>query len=127
MSTGNENLRKINGGVVGGFTPISTVVTGALDVGSNASGIKIPAGKLVVGGYIKNLKNDLAGVSGATVGLKVGTDEIISATTIANLKGKQVATIDTSPTSVLTEKDLYVAIATANITACTLEIGAFYI
>ena len=121
--------RKIEGGVIGNFVPLSTkfnVATQGGAVGDIGTGIKIPKGKVVVGYAIKNLADDLAG-TGATLQLKVGSTAFpSSAITLANAKGKANSKLDQAvATTEVTEVKL--TVGTANLTAGNLELTVFYV
>ena len=126
-----EELRKVSGGVIGHFTPKECVIDLAVDtlkgaVGSNIIGLKVPAGKLIVGAYLKNLDNALAG-SGATMGITVGSTAILSGASLSDVKGKGKAVIATSPSFIAAESDVKLVVGTAALTAGKLTIGVIYV
>ena len=126
-----EQLRKVSGGVIGHFTPKELVIDLAAApfntaVGSNLIGLKVPAGKFVYGAYIKNEADDLASDGAATVKVTVGSTDVISATGISDLKGKGVATLDTTPDFSAAEREVKLTVATAAYTAGKLIVGVIY-
>ena len=122
-----EELRKVSGGVIGHFTPKELVVDATkLAVSANNIGLKVPANKFVYGAYIKNEDNDLASDGDATVKVTVGTTDVISATSITNLKGKGVAVLDASPDFATAEREVKLTVATAGYTAGKLIVGVIY-
>lgn len=122
-----EELRKVSGGVVGHFTPKELVVDATkLAVSANNIGLKVPANKFVYGAYIKNEANDLASDGDATVKVTVGATDVISATSITNLKGKGVAVLDASPDFATAEREVKLTVATAGYTAGKLIVGVIY-
>ena len=122
-----EQLRKVSGGVIGHFTPKEIEVDAAkLAVSANDIGFKVPAGKFVFGAYIKNEANDLASSGAATVKVTVGSTDIISATALADLKGKGVAVLDASPDFAAVEREVKLTVATAAYTAGKLIVGVIY-
>lgn len=129
MSTANEKMRKIDGGVIGNFNSKGTeydvaILTGA--VGDNATGITLPKGKVVVGYVVKNLDNDLAG-TGATIQLKVGSTAIPStALTLSGVKGKAVAKLDQA-VEVTDNTEVKLTVGTAPLTAGKLQLAVIYV
>ena len=67
-----EELRKVSGGVIGHFTPKEVEVdyTALAETGDKSIGLYVPAGKLIIGGYIKNEADDVASSGSATLRLK---------------------------------------------------------
>ena len=125
-----EELRKVSGGVIGHFTPKECVIDLAVDatkgaIGSNIIGLKVPANKFIIGAYLKNLDNALAG-AGATLAVGVGSETILSAQALADVKGKGKAVIATAPVYVTAESDVKLIVASANLTAGKLTIGVIY-
>jgi len=127
MATDAEKLRKVDGGVIGNFTPknISIDANGVL-VGDLTTGLKVPAGKFIVGAYIKNMKNDLTAGGSATLAVKVGSAVILTATAIASVKGGGACIVVGSPVITSAISDVKLTVATANLTAGTLEVGVIY-
>lgn len=122
-----EELRKVSGGVVGHFTPKEIQVDAAeLAVAANSIGLKVPANKFVYGAYIKNEADDLASGGAATVKVTVGSTDVISATALADLKGKGVAILDASPDFAAAEREVKLTVATAAYTAGKLIVGVIY-
>ena len=125
-----EELRKVSGGVIGHFTPKEMVIDLAVDaakgaVGSNLIGMKIPANKFIIGAYLKNLDDALAG-SGATMGVTVGTDNILTGASLSDVKGKGKAVIATAPVYETAEAEVKLMVGTAALTAGKLTIGVIY-
>lgn len=125
-----EELRKVSGGVIGHFTPKECVIDLAVDaykgaVGSNLIGLKVPANKFIVGAYLKNIDNALAG-AGATLGVTVGSEAILSGAALADVKGKGKAVIATAPVYVTAESEVKLVVGTAALTAGKLTIGVIY-
>ena len=125
-----EELRKVSGGVIGHFTPKECVIDLAESplkgaVGSNIIGLKVPAGKFIVGAYLKNLDDALAG-AGATLGITVGSDAILSNAALADVKGKGKAVIATAPVFEAAEADVKLIVGTAALTAGKLTVGVIY-
>lgn len=128
MSTANELNRKIDGGVVGGFTPITQQVDCAgLTVADKLLGIKIPAGRLPIAVYLKNVANDLTSDGSATVQIKIGSTGVGSAVAKADLKGKGVYQVISTPAISLSEQSVYLTVGTAALTAGNLEVGVIYV
>lgn len=100
-----------------------------LAVGDHETTLKLPAGKLLIGAFIRNLENNLAGETGATVGLKVGSSSVISATSIADVKGTGLGVLDTSmaPVSATADSVVKIAVGTADLTGGTIEYGISYV
>lgn len=125
-----KGLTNVDGGVIGNFTPIETIVDVVADevaaVGTHALGIKVPAGKFVYGVYVKNLANDLASGGSATVDVKVGNTSELGATAIATVKGAGKAKIVEEPLFVATAQDVNLTVATAALTAGKLLVGVIY-
>ena len=125
-----EELRKVSGGVIGHFTPKECVIDLAKDaykgaVGSNLIGLKVPAGKFIIGAYLKNLDDALAG-AGATLGITVGSTAILSGAALADVKGKGKAVIATSPSFFAAESEVKLVVGTSALTAGKLTIGVIY-
>ena len=126
-----EQMRKVSGGVIGHLTPKECVINlaesaYAAAVGSNLIGLKVPAGKFIVGAYIKNLADDLASAGAATIKVTVGSTDVISAQGISDLKGKGVAVLDASPDFAAAEREVKITIGTAVYTAGKVTIGVIY-
>ena len=95
-------------------------------VGDNAIGLKVPANRFVVGAYIKNVDGDLAGGSGATAKVTVGSNAVTSATAFDTIKGSGIAAIKATPGFNTTEVEVKLTVATADLTAGKLTIGVIY-
>ena len=126
-----EDLRRVSGGVIGHFTPKEITVDISENpelgkVGDNAIGLKVPANRFVVGAYIKNVDGDLAGGSGATAKVTVGSNAVTSATAFDTIKGSGVAAIKATPNFNTTEAEVKLTVATADLTAGKLTIGVIY-
>ena len=120
---------KQRGGVIGCFTPVEVVVD--IDeklgkVGNHEVGIKVPANKFVYGVYIKNDKDDLAGDATAKIGVKVGATAELADLTVDGLKGKGKAKLVQEALYVDAEADVYLTVATANLTAGKINVGVIY-
>ena len=125
-----EELRKVSGGVIGHFTPKEMVIDLAVDsakgaVGTNLIGMKVPAGKFIVGAYLKNLDDALAG-TGATMGITVGSSAILSSAALSDVKGKGKAVMATAPTFIAADSEVKLVVGTAALTAGKLTIGVIY-
>lgn len=125
-----EELRKVSGGVIGHFTPKEMVIDLAVDsakgaVGSNLIGMKVPAGKFIIGAYLKNLDDALAG-TGATMGITVGSSAILSSAALSDVKGKGKAVIAAAPTFIAADSEIKLVVGTAALTAGKLTIGVIY-
>lgn len=134
-----EQLRKTAGGVVGAFTPkeVDCSLVSA-STGDISIGLKVPAGKIIIGAYIKNLKDDIASAGSATAQIKIGSTSIGSAIAKANLKGTCAyvpvttyvsADKDTQPSAIVTtaETEVKVTVGTAVFTAGECTVGVLYI
>lgn len=126
-----EQMRKVSGGVIGHLTPKECVINlaesaFAAAVGSNLIGLKVPAGKFIVGAYIKNLADDLASGGAATLGVTVGSDAIVSGTALATIKGAGKMTIATDPVFTEAESDVKLVVGTAALTAGKIAVGVIY-
>jgi hypothetical protein len=120
-----EELRKVSGGVIGHFTPKERQIDVKENlenykVGNNLIGLKIPAGKFLVGAYISNAKDDLAG---GTVGVNVGETVIIEA---QDISGTGKAELLAQPEFIAEATDVELAVATGNLTAGNLNVGVIY-
>lgn len=127
-----EDMRKVSGGVIGHLTPKEITIDIAKNpklgtVGTHTIGLKVPAGKLLVGGYIKNLKNDLAGDATATVKAVAGATNLSTATVIGSVKGKAVGTLNETLAFLATATDVSITVGVKDITAGTLTVGVLYI
>ena len=125
-----EELRKVSGGVIGHFTPKEMVIDLAVDsakgaVGTNLIGMKVPAGKFIIGAYLKNLDDALAG-TGATMGITVGSSAILSSAALSDVKGKGKAVIAADPTFIAADSEVKLVVGTAALTAGKLTIGVIY-
>ena len=144
-----EQLRKVSGGVVGHFTPKEVIVdyTALAETGDKSVGLTVPAGKLIIGGYITNEADDLASAGSATLRLKAvdydgSNDQAFGDAAIAkaDLKGKGVycpilkdlgtsPEADNIPAAVFTtvKTDVVVTVGTAGLSAGKLKVGVLYI
>ena len=127
--TNTLGLNNVNGGVIGNFTPITTTVDLAKKpelgaVGSHDLGITIPAGKFIVGAFIKNKENDLVG-DGASVALVCGNADFIDATEVAGIKGSGIGGCFEGH-YIEADTEVELEVSTADLTAGTLEIGILY-
>ena len=135
-----EKIFNQNGGVIdGALTTYKTVIDcfDGLATGDYSTKIKLPAGAIVMGGFIGNKADDLASGGSATLRLKVASTSLgTAAAGKADVKGKIVyqpavtdvgtsPEADTVPTPVVVEEEtaLKVTVATAALTAGTLEVG----
>lgn len=128
--TNTLGLNNVNGGVIGNFTPITTTIDLAKKpelgaIGAHDLGLKIPAGKFIVGAFIKNPKGDLAEVEG-TLTVTVDGQNEVDATAASALKGKGVAAISSEPYYLEEEANILLTVATAAITAGTITVGVIY-
>lgn len=128
--TNTLGLNNVNGGVIGNFTPITTTIDLAKKpelgvVGAHDLGITIPAGKFIVGAFIKNPKGDLAEVEGTLTVTVDGQDEV-TATAASALKGKGVAAIASEPYYLEEEANILLTVATAAVTEGTITVGVIY-
>ena len=144
-----EELVKVSGGVVGCFTPKEVRVdyTKLAATGDKEIGLVVPAGKIIIGGYIKNTADDLASSGSATLRLKAldydgSNDQAFGAAAAgkAAIKGGGVfqpvltdlgtsPEADNVPTGVCTTvaTKIVVTVGTAGLSAGTLDIGVLYI
>ena len=135
-----EKIFNQKGGVIdGALTTYKTVIDCAdgLATGDYSTKIKLPAGAVVMGGFIANKADDLASGGSATLRLKVGSTSLgTAAAGKAEVKGTIVyqpavtdvgtaPEADTVPTPVVvtTETALALTIGTAALTAGTIEVG----
>jgi hypothetical protein len=125
MSRNPEQLRRVEGGVGTINTKIIREVRALAEVGKTGLGIKVPAGSIVVGAFIKNKKNDLVYEGAPTVALVCGDADLIDATAVAELKGAGVGgCFEGHYIEEDTEVELEVAVA--DITDGTLSVGVLY-
>lgn len=142
-------MRKVDGGVVGHFTPkeIEVDYTALASTGDKSIGLFVPKGKLIIGGYIKNEADDLASSGSATLRLQAvdydGSNDANfgnAAIAKADLKGKGVycpilkdlgtsPEADNIPSAVFTtvKTEIKVTVGTAGLSAGKLKIGVLYI
>jgi hypothetical protein len=125
MSTANEALRKPQ--VVKPITKELLVSVAGCAVGDTATVLTVPANKFVTGACLSNPANDLAGGTGATIGLKVGSVQLIADTTVANMKAKGIGAIDASPDFSATARTVSIVVGTADLTAGTMVVKVTYI
>ncbi len=126
-----EQLRRVDGGVIGNFSTKECVVDLAKDavlaaVGSNLLGVKIPKGHFVVGAFIQNIADDVASSGAATLGVTVGSTAVLAATGKADIKGAGKCTIATAPVCMAADSDVKLVVGTAACTAGKLKIGVIY-
>jgi len=126
-----EELRKIDGGVIGNFSTKECVVDLAVDsalaaTGSNLLGFRIPKGHFVVGAFIQNIADDLASSGSATLGVTVGSTAVLAATGKADIKGAGKCTIATAPVCMTSDAEVKLVVGTAACTAGKLKIGVIY-
>ena len=144
-----EELRKVSGGVVGHFTPKEVEVDykALAETGDKSIGLFVPAGKLIIGGYIKNEADDVASSGSATLRLKAvdydgSNDQAFGDAAIgkAAIKGsgawcpilKDLGTApeaDNIPSAVFTtvKTEVVVTVGTAGLTAGKLKVGVLYV
>ena len=144
-----EELRKVSGGVIGHFTPKEVEVnyTALASTGDKSIGLTVPAGKLIIGGYITNEADDVASSGSATLRLKAvdydgSNDQAFGAAAIgkAAIKGSGAfcpiltdlgtsPEADNVPSGIFTtvKTDIVVTVATAGLTAGKLKVGVIYI
>jgi hypothetical protein len=125
MSTYNQALRKPQLGK--DLTKEILVPCAGLAVGDTVLDITVPANKFVTGAFVSNPADDLAGNTGATVGLKVGTVQLIADTTIANMKKKGIGAIDASPDFASASRTVSLVVGTESLTAGTLVVKVTYL
>jgi hypothetical protein len=119
-----EELRKVSGGVIGHFTPKERQINveNYLDktkAGDNVIGLKVPAGRFVVGAYVKNPANDLVG---GNVGVKVGGTAVLAA---GDVKGTGLMAILAEPIFVAEATDATLTVS-ADLTKGNLTVGVIY-
>jgi len=127
-----EDLRKIQGGVIGAWTPKEILIDmkDGVDTGDLDLGLEIPKGKIIIGSYMVNEANDIAyeGTTTATMRLKAGATSLGSAATNASsLKGSGVYAPETAGVYTAAKTKLYLTVATAALTAGKVKIGIIYI
>ena len=135
-----EKIFNQKGGIIdGALTVYKTVVDCAdgLATGDYSTKINLPAGAVVMGGFIANKADDLASGGSATLRLKVGSTSLgTAAAGKANVKGTIVyqpavtdvgtsPELDTVPTPIVvtTAGALKLTVGTAALTAGVLEVG----
>lgn len=121
-----KEMRRIRGGVGTYNTKCVGKLDANLPVGDYNLGVTIPAGAIVIGAYIKNVENDLAGGGSATLALNAGTNALVSGATVATLKGKAKGGAIVAGVYVDVDTELKLTVGTANFTAGTLEVGVLY-
>jgi hypothetical protein len=124
-----EQLRHTSGGVIGHFTPKEVVVdfksTPELGtVGDHKIDLRIPKNRFLVGAYIKNDTNDLAG--GAGFAVKVGEVEDLPSGAQADVKGNGVAVLLAEPVYGADVREVELTVSTAAATAGKLTVGVIY-
>ena len=144
-----EELRRVSGGVVGQFTPKEVYVdyTELASTGDKSIGLTVPAGKLIIGGYITNEADDVASDGAATLRLKAvdydgSNDQAFGAAAIgkATIKGSGAycpiltdlgtsPEADNIPSAVFTtvKTDIVVTVGTAGLSAGKLRVGVLYV
>lgn len=128
--TNTLGLNNVNGGVIGNFTPITTTIDLSKKpeigkVGTHDLGLTIPAGKFIVGAFIRNPKGDLAEVAG-TLTVTVDGQNEVTATAASALKGKGVAAIAAEPYCLEEDANIFLTVATSAITEGTITVGVIY-
>ena len=126
-----EQLRKIDGGVIGNFSTKECVIDLAKDAylaatGTNLLGFKVPKGHFIVGAFIQNIADDLASDGAATLGVTVGSTAVLAATGKADIKGTGKCTIATAPVCMTADADVKLVVGTAACTAGKLKVGVIY-
>lgn len=125
MAEGAEKLRRVRGGVGTLNTKCVSEFEAKNAAGDTGLGIKIPAGSIVIGAVIKNGANDLAG-AGASVGLKLGNTEIITAETVATLKGGAIGGCYATGYPVAEDTEVKLEVSGAALTDGKLDICVLY-
>lgn len=125
-----NGLTNVSGGVVGNLTPITITVDLTKEpalgtVGAHGLGVKIPAGKFILGAFIRNPKGDLAEVSG-TLAVTIDSQGETEATAASALKGAGVAAWAAEPYYLEEEAEVTLTVATAAVTAGTITVGVIY-
>jgi len=125
-----EQVRRIKGGVIGGFTPVQARVVAdeipeGLEVGEHKLGIKVPAGHFIYGVSLRNVKDDLVG-AGAVLGVKIGMVAELQDVAIDTIKGVGIAKIVEEPLCLEEDAELLLEVADAPIEKGTLDIGLIY-
>lgn len=135
-----EKIFNQNGGVINGaLTTYKTVIdcSDGLATGDYSTKIKLPAGAIVMGGFIANQADDLASGGSATLRLKIGSTSLgTAAAGKADVKGTivyqpAVTNVGTSPEAdtvptpivVTTAGPVKLTIGTAALTAGIVEVG----
>lgn len=121
-----KEMRRIRGGVGTYNTKCVGKLDANLPVGDYPLGVTIPAGAIVIGAYIKNVENDLAGGGSATLALNAGTNALVSGATVATLKGKAKGGAIATGVYVDADTELKLVVGTAALTGGTLEVGVLY-
>ena len=127
-----EDLRKIQGGVIGNWTPkeIAIDLKGGASVGDLDLGLDVPKGKLIIGSYMANEADDLAnqGTVTATLQLKAGANSLgASATNVSSLKGSGVYNAQSSAIYTTAKTPIKLAVGDYPITAGKLRLGVIYV
>lgn len=106
---------------------VNAGVEGGVPVGDNVLSFEVPAGKVVTGVILRNMKNDLASSGAATVAVKLGTTTVATATAISAIKGTAVY-FPIADGEVMTENTpITLTVAVAPLTAGNLDIVVMYI
>lgn len=124
MSKEAEKLRRVEGGAGTLNTKVIKEVKAEAPVGKTGLGIYVPAGSIIVGAFVKNKQNDLIG-DGATIALVCGNADLIDATGVAVIKGSGVGGCFEGH-YIEADTEIELEVATADVTAGTLEIGVLY-
>jgi hypothetical protein len=128
--TNTLGLNNVIGGVIGNFTPVTTTINLAKkpelgEVGAHDLGLTIPAGKFIVGAFIRNPKGDLEEVAG-TLTVTIDGQNEVPATAASALKGKGVAAIASEPYYLEEDANIILTVATSAITEGTITVGVIY-
>ena len=127
-TTTSNNLRRLDGGVVANFTPLTAEVdlTGGQAIGDLDLGFTVPANRFAVGAFIKNPDGTLYYGSNATLAVKVGTTKVVADTLGTSITSNGVMTIATAPTYSTSAREVYLTVGTAAITAGEIKVGVIY-
>lgn len=124
MSNANENARKQE---VNKDLSRTILVDGTEEfaIGTHTLKLGIPAGKLVIGAFIKNPEDDITGAT--TIALSCGSTSVFSATAVSSLSGAGVYKAVATPHYTAAEEFLKLVIAGADLADGTLELGIDYV
>ena len=124
MSKEAEKLRRVEGGAGTLNTKIVKEVNAESAVGKLGLGIYAPAGSIIVGAFIKNKENDLAG-AGASIALVCGNADLIDATEVAAVKASGVGGCFEGH-YIEADTEIEIEVTDAAVTGGTLEVGILY-